>query len=117
MPLRRRYNRIEREAYDLSAATRRGLLLGRPRPCLLTCPPSINCSNTGASWRSPEVSTNVIGLPLPSHRTWILVENPPRLRPSASDCGSPLLPRLRAGEHVSRSYLRSGSPTLSALRH
>src|SRR5256885_1234890 len=92
MPLRRRYNRISPEAYDLSPTTRRGLRLGRPLPSLLTQPPSINCSNTGASWRSPGVSTKVIGLPLPSQRTWILVENPPRLRPNASVCGSPLCP-------------------------
>jgi len=117
MPLRRKYNLIVRDAYERSAATRLGLLLGRPRPCLLTAPPSINCSNTGASWRSPGVSMNVKGLPLPSHRMWILVENPPRLRPNASFCGSPLLPRLHADEHVSRSYLQSGSPTLSDHWH
>src|SRR5207237_4460641 len=105
MPLRRRYNRIERLAYDLSPATRRGLRLGRPLPCLLTHPPSISCSNTGASWLSPGVSTKVIGLPLPSQRTWILVENPPLLLPKASACRSPLLPQHRAGEHGHWSYL------------
>jgi len=117
MPRRRRYNLIRRQAYERSAATRRGLLLGLPRPCLLTSPPAINCSNMGASWRSPGVSTYVIGLPLPSHRTCTLVEKPPLLLPSASATGSPFLPLLRAGGHVSRSYLRSGFPTLSRLWH
>src|SRR5207249_1464147 len=78
---------------------------------------SINSSKGTVSWRSPRVSMKVIGLPLPSQRTCILVENPPRLRPNASFCGSPLLPRLRAGEHVSRSYHRSGFPTLSDHWH
>lgn len=113
MPLRRRYNLIRRQAYDLSPTKRRGLRLGRPRPGLLTLPPSINSSKGTVSWRSPGVSTKVIGLPRPSHRTCTLVENPPRLRPRASFSGSPPLPLLRAGEHVSRSYQRSGLPTLS----
>lgn len=115
MPLRRRYNRTARLAYDLSPTTRPGLRLGRPRPCLLTPPPSISSSKATVSWRSPEVSTYVIGLPLPSHRTCTLVEYPPRLRPRASRSGPPFLPLLRAGEHVSRSYLRSGLPTLPLL--
>src|SRR5215203_5675316 len=112
MPLRRRYNLIPREAYERSAATRLGLRLGLPLPCLCTLPLSINSSNSGASWRSPGVSTKVIGLPLPSHRICILVENPPLLLPNASTFGSPFLPRLHADEHVSRSYLQSVSPTL-----
>jgi len=115
MPRRRKYNLIRREAYERSAATRRGLLLGLPLPARLTSPPAINCSNSGASWHSPGVSTYVIGLPLPSHRTCTLVLNPPLLLPKASITGSPFLPRLRADEHVSRSYLRSGFPTLSRL--
>lgn len=117
MPLRRKYNLIRREAYERSAATRRGLHLGLPLPGRLTSPPAINSSNTGASWRSPGVSTYVMGLPLPSHRTWTLVEKPPLLRPNASVTGSPFLPLLRADVHVSRSYLRSGFPTLSRFWH
>ncbi len=115
MPLRRKYNLIRREAYERSAATRRGLHLGLPLPARLISPPAINSSKIGASWRSPGVSTYVIGLPLPSHRTCTLVEKPPLLRPKASVTGSPFLPLLRAGEHVSRSYLRSGFPTLPDL--
>lgn len=120
MPLRRRYNLIRRQAYDLSPTKRPGLRLGRPRPCLLTLPPSINSSKgtvSWRSWRSPGVSTYVYGLPLPSHRACTLVENPPLLRPKASFSGSPPLPLLRAGGHVSRSYQRSGLPTLSDHRH
>src|SRR6266498_382641 len=117
MPLRRRYNLIRRQAYDLSPTKRRGLRLGRPRPCLRTLPPSIHYSKGTVSWRSPGVSTYVIGFPLPSQRTCILVEKPPRLLPKASCSGSPPLPRLRVGEHVSRSYLRSGLPTLSDHWH
>lgn len=41
------------------------------------------------SWRSPPVRWKVTGLPCPSARTWTLVENPPRLRPSASSGASP----------------------------
>ncbi len=41
------------------------------------------------SWRSPPVRWKVTGLPCPSARTWILVEKPPRERPSASSGGSP----------------------------
>ena len=115
MPLRRKYNRIARLAYDLSPTTRRGLRLGLPRPGLRTLPPSINSLKAIVSWRSPGVSTYVIGLPLPSQRTCTLVEKPPLLLPKASVCGSPFLPLLRAGEHVSRSYLQSGFPTLPGL--
>src|SRR5215210_142232 len=117
MPLRRRYNRIPRAAYDLSPTTRRGLRLGRPRPCLLTLPPSIKPSKATVSWHWPGVSTKVIGLPLPSQRTCTLVENPPRLLPKASCSGSPPLPQMRAGEHVSRSYQQSGLPILFGRWH
>src|SRR3954463_6161021 len=41
------------------------------------------------SWRSPPVKTAVIGRPWPSARRWILVENPPWDRPSASSGASP----------------------------
>jgi hypothetical protein len=122
-PCLRRYLRILPLLYPLSAAMRPGSLLGRPRPRLLIAPCSINCSNTGASCPSPGVNTNVIGLPLPSARTCILVENPPRLLPrawcegSVDFVGSPFLPRLRADEHVSRSYLRSVRSTLHHPQH
>lgn len=125
MPTRRllRYVRILRLLYPLSAAMRPGSSLGLPRPRLLMAPCSINCSNTGASCASPGVSTNVMGLPLPSARTCILVENPPRLLPNACCAGSvgfvgsPFLPQQRAGEHARWSYLQSGGSTLPHPQH
>ncbi len=125
-PRLRRYWRILRLLYPLSAAMRPGSRLGLPLPRRLTAPCSINCSNTGASCASPGVSTNVIGFPLPSARTCILVENPPRLLPRACSAGSvglvgsvgsPFLPQQRAGEHARWSYLRSGGSTLPHLLH
>src|SRR5205823_7191710 len=62
-------------------------LLGLPLPARLMDPSSINCSNTVHSFCSPPVSAKQTGLPLPSHLTWILVENPPRLRRNASSAG------------------------------
>jgi hypothetical protein len=125
-PRLRRYKRIWRLVYPLSATIRLGRMRGRPLPTRLTAPLSISCLNIVTSCCWPGVSANVTGLPAPSHLTCILVENPPWLRPKASFRGSPLLHRLRAGEHVRlcylRSgrptcYLRSGRPTLSSLRH
>jgi hypothetical protein len=116
-PFLRKYKRIWREVYPLSATTRLGRRRGRPLPVRLTAPLSISCLNTVTSCCWPGVSANVTGLPAPSHLTWILVENPPWLRPNASFSGSPLLHRLRAGEHERRCYLRSGRPTLSFLQH
>lgn len=84
MPRLRKYSLILRAEYERSPATRLGLRLGRPRPARLISPPSINCSNTTLSCRSPGVSTYVIGLPLPSHLTCIFVEKPPLLLPNAS---------------------------------
>jgi hypothetical protein len=127
MPIPRlaKYPRIRLLEYALSAATLKGkrLGLGLPLPGFLMAPPSINFSNTVDSCASPGVSSKTTGLPLPSHRTCILVENPPWLRPSASSLGStgssvlgsPFLPQLHAGEHVRRSYLRSGFPTQQVL--
>ena len=125
MPIPRllRYSRILRELYALSAATRPGKRLGLPRPRRLIAPPSISVSNTVASCCCPGVSSNITGLPLPSHRTCILVENPPWLRPNASSsglvgfCGSPFLPRLSAGEHARWSYLCNELSTQPRLRH
>ena len=116
-PLLRRYKRISRLVYPLSATIRLGKRRGRPLPVRLTAPLSISCLNTVTSCCWPGVSVNVTGLPAPSHRTCILVENPPWLRPNASFSGSPLLHQLRAGERARRCYLRSGRPTLSSLRH
>jgi hypothetical protein len=94
MPRLLRYCRIRLFEYPLSAATRCGRRLGLPRPRRLMAPPSIRSSNTVDSCCSPGVSSKTTGLPLPSHLTWILVENPPRLLPRASfsgpPCGSPL---------------------------
>ena len=93
MPRLAKYPRIRLEEYALSAAIRCGKRLGLPLPARLMAPPSINVSNIVDSWASPGVSSNTTGLPLPSHRTCILVENPPWLRPKASlsgpDAGSP----------------------------
>src|SRR5215210_2520026 len=122
-PRLRKYRRILPLLYPLSAATRPGSRLGLPRPRLLIAPCSINCSNTGASCASPGVSTNVMGLPLPSARTCILVENPPRLLPKACSeglvgfVGSPFLPQQRVGEHARWSYLRSAGSTPPHPRH
>jgi len=89
--------------YPLSPTILPGKSLGRPRPLRLMLPCSINCSNTVHSCCWPGVSTNVTGLPLPSHRTCILVPNPPRLQPKASvsgpSCGPPFLHQRRSDEH------------------
>lgn len=102
MPLRWRYCRMELNQYPLSPTILPGNLLGLPLPARLIAPCSINCSNTVHSCCCPGVSTNVTGLPLPSHLTCILVPNPPRLQPKASvsgpSCGSPFLHLLRSGE-------------------
>src|SRR3954452_5779861 len=105
MPLRRRYRRMLLNEYPLSPTTLPGKSLGLPLPARLMEPCSINCSNTVASCCWPGVSTNVTGLPLPSHRTCILVPNPPLLQPKASVCspegpsfGSPFLHQPRFDE-------------------
>jgi hypothetical protein len=89
--------------YPLSPTILPGKCLGLPLPLRLIAPCSINCSNTVASCCWPGVSTNVTGLPLPSHLTCILVPNPPLLQPNASvsgpEFGSPFLHLRRFGEH------------------
>lgn len=124
MPRLAKYPRIRLEEYALSVATRCGKPLGLPLPRRLIAPPSINLSNIVVSCASPGVSSKTTGLPLPSHRTCILVQNPPWLRPKASlsgpdacspGFGSPFLPQQRAGEHARWSYLRSGFPTRLGL--
>src|SRR6188472_4536600 len=88
--------------YPLSPTILPGNLLGRPLPARLIAPCSINCSNTVHSCCWPGVSTNVTGLPLPSHLTCTLVPNPPLLQPKASvcgpSCGPPFLHQRRSGE-------------------
>src|SRR5205823_2103691 len=88
--------------YPLSPTILQGNLLGLPLPDRLTSPCSINCSNTEHSCCWPGVSTNVTGLPLPSHRTCILVPNRPLLQPKASvsgpSCGPPFLHQRRSDE-------------------
>jgi hypothetical protein len=122
-PRLRKKVRILRLLYPLSATIRPGSRLGLPRPLRLIAPCSSNCSNTVASCCSPGVSTNVIGLPLPSQRTCILVDNPPLLLPNACSegsggfVGSPFLPQQRAGEHARWSYLRTGLSILSPHHH
>ena len=71
-----------------SPAVRRGRRRGRPRPLRGTAPLSIRASKVNCSWRSPAVSTAVIGLPPPSARRCSLVEKPPWLRPSAAPTSS-----------------------------
>src|SRR5215218_3160209 len=73
----------------LSPATRRGRRRGRPRPERGIAPRSRTSAKAICSWRSPPVKTAVIGRPWPSARRWILVENPPWDRPSASSGASP----------------------------
>src|SRR5215207_8202081 len=106
MPLRRRYRLMLLNEYPLSPTILPGNSLGLPLPLRLIAPCSINCSNTVHSCCWPGVSTNVTGLPLPSHRTCILVPNPPLLQPKASSaglvgfCGSPFLHQPHSGERV-----------------
>ena len=96
----------------LSPLTRFDRKRGRPAPERFTAPCSINCSKTTVSWRSPTVTKNVIGKPLPSQRRWSLVLKPPWERPKASrsctclradsaESGSrgPFLPRPHVGAH------------------
>src|SRR3954451_3659398 len=52
-------------------------------------PLSSRPSRTICSWRSPPVSTAMIGLPPPSARRCSLVENPPCERPRDSSGASP----------------------------
>ena len=91
--------------YPLSPTILPGNNLGLPLLARLITPCSINCSNTVASCCWPGVSTKQTGLPLPSHRTCILVLNPPLLQPKASSVGlvgfsgSPFLHLRRSGEH------------------
>jgi hypothetical protein len=93
---------MELNEYPLSPTILPGNLLGLPLPARLIEPCSINCSNTVHSCCWPGVSTNVTGLPLPSHRTCILVPNPPLLQPRASvsgpSFGSPFLHLQRSDE-------------------
>src|SRR3954471_9021920 len=101
MPLRRRYCRMLLNEYPLSPTILPGSRLGLPLPARLMLPCSINCSNTVHSCCCPGVSTNVTGLPFPSHLTCILVPNPPRLQPKASlsgpSCGPPFLHLVPSG--------------------
>ena len=111
MPFRRRYERIALLLYPLSPTSRWGRCLGRPRPARLTAPPSISSSKATVSCRWPGVNRITIGLPFPSARMWTLVLNPPRLRPSASVSGSPLLHPQRAGVLARWSHPRSVLPS------
>lgn len=92
IPRRWQYRRILPLLYPLSPTTRWGRCFGRPRPTRLTAPHSISDSKTLASCCCPGVSSRAISLPFPSARRWTFVPKPPWLRPSASLCGSPLLP-------------------------
>src|SRR5579884_4056168 len=76
---RRSRRRASGLLYALSPASR-----GRLRPGRRIAPRSRTASRAICSWRSPPVSTATRGLPLPSTRRWIVVENPPCERPSAS---------------------------------
>src|SRR5918912_514454 len=84
---RRRERRCCRAGFPakaLSPTTRRGRRRGRPPRLRRTAPASSSAGRATLSWRSPPVRWKVTGLPQPSARTWILVEKPPRERPSAS---------------------------------
>jgi len=82
MPWRRSQDRIARDEYALSASTRAGRSRGRPRPLRGTQIASMTAVNCGASPRCPAVTTIDSGFWPCSHAKWILVENPPRERPS-----------------------------------
>jgi hypothetical protein len=78
----RKWRRIARDEYALSARTTSGVTLGRPirlgtRNCAMTC------SNAGASPAWPGVMTNASGRQRPSATRWIFVLSPPRERPRA----------------------------------
>jgi hypothetical protein len=97
-------------AVALIVPSRRGRSFGGPRPRRLIAPWASNWGRALCSWRWPAVTTKVTGLPRPSARTWILVLNPPRLRPRAWS-PPPFWPPLHVGGPAPRSRRRSGSPS------
>src|SRR5918911_1272387 len=103
---RRKPPRDGRPEKLLSPATRRGRSRGRPRG-RRTAPLSSKAGSATQSWRSPPLSAKLTGLPCPSARTWILVENPPRLRPSASQLPPSRLRRAPAACWWARTTLLS----------
>ena len=115
IPRRAKYARIRLFEYALSAATRCGKRPGLPLPGFLMAPPSISFSNTVDSCASPGVSSNTTGLPLPSQRTCILVENPPWLRLKASESGSPFRPQRRAHQHAAGAIYEVDLPLNKAF--
>jgi hypothetical protein len=106
-PMRRerRCSREGRPAKALSPTTRRGRRRGRPPRLRRTAPASSSVGRARLSWRSPPVRWKVTGLPQPSARTWILVEKPPRERPSASPPDS-AGPASAGGVLMSAHYAR-----------
>ncbi len=115
MPRRRSVWRSRRLLYPLSPTNRLGRSRGRPGPARFTWPWFSRSRTTVASCCWPGVSTNVINLPWPSTRTWILVLNPPRLRPKASASAVLFLPPQRAGGHAPPTHPQNGCP--SPTRH
>lgn len=103
--------------YALSAASRLGRRLGQPRPGRLIPPRSSRVSTTVASCCWPGVRTKVMSWPLPSTRTWILVLNPPWLRPKASRLASLFSSQQHAGGIAQSSHPRSELPNRSGLLH
>jgi len=79
-----RWVRIAREEYALSHSTASGRVLGRPGPFLVTATWARVSSKAIESWRCPRVVMNARGRLRLSAARWILVESPPRERPSAS---------------------------------
>jgi len=67
------------------------------------------------SW--PGVSKKVINRPVPSQRTCILVLNPPRLRPSASNSALLFLPQPHVGEHALLWSRWNGLPNPHCSQH
>lgn len=103
--------------YPWSAASRFGRRLGQPLPRRLMPPWSSRVCATVASCCGPGVKTNVMKWPFPSTRTWILVLNPPWLRPKASRLASLFSSPPRVDEHARWSHPRNEPPSRSGLPH
>lgn len=92
IPRLRRWARLRRESYALSARTRSGRLRGLPGPRRGTRMASSTGSNCGESPRWPAMITTLTGFRPCSTARWILVVRPPRERPGPWSAGSTAMP-------------------------